>query len=52
MVFPLKGLDGRFRPFRTQVVPLRDRDGHVVRWFGTNTDVSVQSETEAKLRTN
>jgi PAS domain S-box-containing protein len=52
MVFPLKGVDGRFRPFRTQVVPLRDRDGRIVRWFGTNTDVSAQSETEARLRTN
>jgi PAS domain S-box-containing protein len=52
MVFPLKGVDGRFRPFRTQVVPLRDRDGRIVRWFGTNTDVSAQSETEARLRNN
>jgi PAS domain S-box-containing protein len=50
MVFPLKGCDGGFRPFHTQVVPLRDREGRVVRWFGTNTDVSAHSETEAKLR--
>jgi PAS domain S-box-containing protein len=52
MVFPLKGVDGRFRPFHTRVAPLRDREGRIVRWFGTNTDISVQSDTEARLRTN
>jgi PAS domain S-box-containing protein len=50
MVFPLKARDGTFRPFRTQVFPLRDREGRITRWFGTNTDVSVQSATEARLR--
>ena len=51
MVFPLKGRDGAFRPFHTQVAPLRDRDGRIIRWFGTNTDISVHSATEARLRT-
>src|ERR1700723_2645105 len=50
MVFPLRGRDGRLRPFRTRVVPLRDRDGRLTRWFGTNTDISAQSETETRLR--
>jgi PAS domain S-box-containing protein len=50
MVFPLKSRDGTFRPFRTQVFPLRDREGRITRWFGTNTDVSAQSATEARLR--
>lgn len=52
MVFPLKGRDGGFRPFRTRVFPLRDREGRITRWFGTNTDVSEQSATEARLRMN
>jgi PAS domain S-box-containing protein len=51
MIFPLKGRDGGFRPFHAQVVPLRDREGRVVRWFGTNTDVSAHSEAQAKLAT-
>ena len=40
MTFPLKGADGRFRPFLTRVTPLRAADGSIVRWFGTNTDIS------------
>jgi PAS domain S-box-containing protein len=50
MAFPLKGQDGVLRPFHTRVVPLRDTDGRVTRWFGTNTDISVQTEAEARAR--
>ena len=50
MVFPLRGRDGRLRPFHTRVVPLRDATGRITRWFGTNTDISAQSETETRLR--
>jgi PAS domain S-box-containing protein len=42
MVFPLKGTDGLFRPFLTRVRPIHDPDGRIVRWFGTNTDISEQ----------
>jgi PAS domain S-box-containing protein len=50
LVFPLKGVDGRFRPFLTRVVPLRDTSGRITRWFGTNTDVSLLAEAEARAR--
>ena len=50
MVFPLRGGDGTFRPFLTRVVPLRDHDGKVVRWFGTNTDIADQRKAEEALR--
>lgn len=50
MVFPLRGADGVFRPFLTRVMPLRDKDGQITRWFGTNTDISEQTITEEKLR--
>ncbi|MBA4065397.1 MAG: hypothetical protein C0501_17125 [Isosphaera sp.] len=50
MTFPLKGADGRFRPFLTRVVPTRGASGKVVRWFGTNTDVTDQRELEQALR--
>ncbi len=46
MVFPLRGADGRFRPFLTRVQPLKDRQGRVVQWFGTNTDVEKLKRTE------
>ncbi len=50
MVFPLRGADGTFRPFLTRVRPVRDAAGNVVRWFGTNTDISEQKEIELELR--
>jgi PAS domain S-box-containing protein len=40
MEFPLRGADGAFRAFLTRVMPLKDAEGRVVRWFGTNTDIS------------
>ena len=42
MVFPLRGADGAFRPFLTRVMPLKDDRGEVIRWFGTNTDISEE----------
>jgi PAS domain S-box-containing protein len=50
MTFPIKGADGKYRPFLTRVVPLRDSGGRIVRWFGTNTDVSQQLQDEERLR--
>lgn len=50
MVFPLRGADGRFRPFLTRVSPQRDGDGRVLSWFGTNTDVGALKEAEDRLR--
>ena len=42
MEFPLKGADGKFRWFLTRVNPLRDGEGRIIRWFGTNTDIDEQ----------
>ena len=50
MVFPLRGSDGLFRSFLTRVVPLSDQDGKVVRWFGTNTDITERDQAETALR--
>ena len=52
MVFPLRGADGTFRPFLTRVEPIRNSEGAVLRWFGTNTDISSQREAEDALRSN
>jgi PAS domain S-box-containing protein len=49
MVFPLKGADGQFRPFLTRVNPLRAEDGHMLYWFGTNTDISDIKRMEQTL---
>jgi len=54
MVFPLRGADGVFRPFLTRIIPVRDQNGKVVRWVGTNTDITEQkreeSVSQARLR--
>ncbi len=52
MTFPLRGADGVFRPFLTRVMPVRDAAGKVVRWFGTNTDISEMCRVEEALRTS
>ncbi len=46
MIFPLRGADGIFRPFLTRVMPLKDDQGRVQQWFGTNTDVSEQKKAQ------
>ena len=46
MVFPLKGADNIFRPFLTRVVPIFNNRGKLIRWLGTNTDITRQKEVE------
>ena len=48
--FPLRGKDGTFRWFLSRALPIKDESGKVVRWFGTNTDVTEARETEERLR--
>ncbi len=48
--FPLKGRDGQYRWFLSRAVPIRDSHGSIVRWFGTNTDVSHQITAEEQIR--
>lgn len=50
MIFPLRGADGTFREFLTLAMPVRDANGRVVRWFGTNTDMTEQRRAEEALR--
>ena len=48
--FPLRGRDGNYRWFLSRALPIRNEAGDVVRWFGTNTDVTEQIEAEKALR--
>jgi PAS domain S-box-containing protein len=50
MVFPLRGADGVFRPFLTRVMPIKDAEGRVVRWFGTDTDITELRDAQEALR--
>jgi PAS domain S-box-containing protein len=49
MEFPLRAGDGKFGMFLTRVMPLKDANGRVVRWFGTNTDISQRKQSEVQL---
>ena len=42
--FPLRGADGQYRWFLSRATPLRDADGRITRWFGTNTDITEEQE--------
>jgi PAS domain S-box-containing protein len=50
MEFPLRGADTKYRRFLTRAVPLKDAEGHVLQWFGTNTDVDELKRVEDSLR--
>lgn len=44
--FPLRGADGQYRWFLSRAVPVRDSEGRVTRWFGTNTDITERQKRE------
>ena len=48
--FPLRGKDGNYRWFLSRAQPIRNEAGEVVRWLGTNTDITAQIEAEKALR--
>jgi PAS domain S-box-containing protein len=48
MEFPLRGADGHFGIFLTRITPEKDSAGQIVRWFGTNTDITALKQVEEK----
>ncbi len=48
--FPLRGRDGSFRWFLCRATPIRSNEGNVVRWFGTNTDITERRRMEEEVR--
>ncbi|WP_165422774.1 PAS domain-containing protein [Ktedonosporobacter rubrisoli] len=44
--FPLRGKDGTYRWFLSRAIPIRNEQGRIIRWFGTNTDVTEQKQLE------
>lgn len=48
--FPLRRHDGEFRWHLSQMLPVRDDEGRIRLWFGTNTDVTEQRNAETRLR--
>jgi PAS domain S-box-containing protein len=49
-IFPLRGKDGNYHWFLTRAHPVRDDTGRIIRWFGTNTDITERMLAEEALR--
>ena len=47
--FPLRGKDGNYRWFLSRAMPIRDQEGKVIRWFGTNTDITERRQMEEEI---
>ena len=47
--FRIRRADGVYRWFRTRALPLRDGNGAVVNWFGSNTDFDDYKRSEERL---
>src|SRR5260370_32539988 len=45
-----RGADGEYRWFLARGVPLRDSNGRIIRWYGTNTDIEERKRAEQELR--
>jgi len=45
----LLGKDGQYRWFLICVSPLRDEQGHIIRWYGTRTEIEDRKRAEEKL---
>lgn len=47
--FPLRAKDGSYRWFLSRALAIRDKEGKVLCWFGTNTDITEQRATAEEL---
>jgi PAS domain S-box-containing protein len=50
MELSLLGRDGKYRPFLTRAIPLRDATSTIYRWIGTHIDISEQRRREEHVR--
>lgn len=47
--FPLRSSNGEWRWFLSRAMPIRNETGSIVRWFGTNTDITEQKKLTDSL---
>ncbi|QEE41274.1 MULTISPECIES: PAS domain-containing sensor histidine kinase [unclassified Methylobacterium] len=47
--FPLRSATGEYRWFLSLANPFRDAEGRVIRWYGTNTDITDRKRMEGRL---
>src|SRR6266446_848083 len=44
------GKDGKYRWFLVRYNPLRDDQGHIIRWYATGTDIEDRKQAEERMR--
>ena len=47
--FRLRGNEGQYRWFLARALPMRDENGNIKKWIGTNTDIHEQKVLSQKL---
>ncbi len=50
--FPLRASDGSYRWFLSRAIPVKNEKGDIIRWFGTNTDITEIIKFEQELKTS
>jgi PAS domain S-box-containing protein len=48
--YRLRARDGRYRWFRARAVPVRDREGRILKWYGTCSDIHDSKLLEESMR--
>ena len=48
--FRIRRNDGVYHWFKTRAVPMRDAEGNILKWFGSNTDFDEIKKAEEQLR--
>src|SRR6478609_2170923 len=46
----IRSADGQYRWFLNRAAPLRDEQGNIVKWYGSNTDIEDRKRAENALR--
>src|SRR6266436_7396767 len=52
MEYRCRRADGEFRWFHSRALPLRDREGRIIRWYVLLTDIEERKRSEAALKRN
>jgi PAS domain S-box-containing protein len=50
--YRMRGADGHYRWFRARAVPIRDRQGNLLKWYGTCSDIHDSKLVEQSIRDN
>ena len=48
--FRIRRTDGKYRWFKTRAVAIRDDEGRIIKWYGTNTDIEDFRRIERAIR--